>query len=313
MPKRHGEQRGERHLLQRLQREILPPEQSGAGVPFGDDMASLDAEGRWLWSCDMLCDGVDFRSQEHGWYAIGRKAAAIALSDCAAMASRPRVMLCSVCLQEALPTQAALDLLRGVHETATGFGCRLVGGDTNGWQHPAAIDVVVASEVPSGRRPVLRSGARPGDQICVTGPLGGSLLGRHMTFTPRIDLALRLADVLQPHAMIDISDGLALDLWRICEASGCGAELNEAALNAVIHPDAQRMAAQTGRSPLEHALYDGEDFELIVVADPARLRRATGDLGLRAIGRMVEMRSLTLRDTQGGARPLEIRGWEHLR
>jgi thiamine-monophosphate kinase len=277
-------------------------------------MAALQATGQLLWSCDMLCDGVDFRSQEHTWYDIGRKAAGASLSDCAAMASRPTAMLCSVCLQESMSEDDALELLRGVHDMGAQFECLLAGGDTNSWPHPSVIDVAIASSIPEGRQAVLRSGARPGDVIYVSGLLGGSILGRHLRFTPRVRLGLQIAEHLQPHAMIDISDGLALDLWRICEASVCGAVLIAEQIDAVIHPDARRLAKQTGRPPREHALFDGEDFELLVVLGSDAPQGSVAQLDLHRIGDIVAApETFALRDSAGRIHPLEARGWEHFR
>jgi thiamine-monophosphate kinase len=312
--------RGELELVRRL-RTILTaagqhaPDGPGlARVAFGDDMAALDAaDPGLLWTVDMLMDGVDFDSRTHPWRAIGRKAMAASLSDCAAMAAAPLAALCAVSLQDALAMDDALDLVRGAHECGLRFGCPIVGGDTNSWDAPTVISISIAARVPPGLHPVPRDGACPGDRIWLTGPVGGSLLGRHMTFEPRIAAALEISRHLGPHAMIDISDGLALDLGRILEASGCGAVLDAAALDAAIHPDAVRLAARDGRSLRDHALHDGEDFELIVVA-PADVASSVGDrLNLLPLGQIVASPGLVLRDAAGACTPIPVRGWEHFR
>ena len=117
----------------------------------------------------------------------------------------------------------------------------------------------------SGIAPVSRSGARPGDALHVTGPLGGSLLGHHLSFTPRVHEARKIAETLGAdlHAMMDLSDGLSLDLWRMCRASHTGAILNESQIDAVVSDDARR-CADDNRNALSHALEDGEDFELLL-------------------------------------------------
>jgi thiamine-monophosphate kinase len=112
---------------------------------------------------------------------------------------------------------------------------------------------------------VKRSGARPGDWLLVTGPLGGSILGKHLDFTPRVREALRLHEAADLRAMIDVSDGLAADVHHLCAESGCGAVLRA---EAVPVSEAAR-AMNDGRSPLEHALGDGEDFELVFAVAPA--------------------------------------------
>ncbi len=297
---------GERAFVEQLRR-MLPP-QHGAAVPFGDDMAEIP-ECNLLSSVDMLMDGVDFRSAEHDWRRIGFKALAVNLSDCAAMAARPLGALVAVALADDLSTHAALDLHQGCIDCGATFDCRVLGGDTNVWSHPTAISVTVFATL-DGRPPVLRSHAQPGDLVFLSGPVGGSLLGRHLTPNPRIKLAIRTAESLDPRAMIDISDGLAIDLDRICTASQVGAVLDVAALEPAIHPDAVRRSAQTGSTPLQHALYDGEDFELIVVVDP-RHAAAAAALGLIQVGAMEAAPGLRLREATGAQTTLAPRGWEH--
>lgn len=305
--------RGELEFLRRL-RPLLSSSGTapGATVPFGDDMAALPTHPGLLWTVDMLMDGVDFDSSVHGWHAIGRKAMAVNLSDCAAMGVQPVGALCAVALDDRLAMNDALALHAGAHETGLRYGCPVVGGDTNSWSHPTAVSITVAARAPADRLPIRRDGARPGDRVWLTGPVGGSILGRHMTFEPRVELGLELNRTLRPTAMIDISDGLALDLSRVLDASGCGAVVDAAALDAVIHADARRLAGQDGRPAREHALYDGEDFELIVVL-PAKAK--TPDchaLGLLPLGVIVAAPGLVLEE--GGRRtPLAVRGWEHFR
>jgi thiamine-monophosphate kinase len=302
---------GERALVRRF-RDLLGPGLAGAGVPFGDDMAPLTIGGPGgLWTVDMLMDGVDFDSREHAWHAIGRKALAVNLSDCAAMGVRPTSAIVAVALQDTLDDDAATELLRGLHDCGAEFGCPIVGGDTNSWAAPTVISVSVSALEQSATPPVRRDGARPGDGIYVTGPLGGSILGRHLTFTPRVTLGQAIRERLGPHAMMDISDGLALDLGRLCEASGCGAELDEADLRAVIHPDAERLSQQDTRPALDHALHDGEDFELIVVLAPDLPPDQIEELGLRRIGTADGISGLRLRSADGGISDIPERGWEH--
>ena len=162
-----------------------------------------------------------------------------------------------------------------MRELAERFGVDLVGGDTNAWDGPLVISVTLLGEA-TARGAVRRAGARPGDAILVTGPLGGSLLaGRHLRPEPRIAEALALHQAAPLHAMIDISDGLSSDLAHIlAESGGLGAVLDAAAIP--IHPDAHEMSRRDGIPALDHALNDGEDFELCLVVaadDAARLAR----------------------------------------
>lgn len=283
-------------------------------MPFGDDMASLPGSANLLLTTDMLMDGVDFDSSRHDWRAIGRKAMAVNLSDCAAMGCAPRVALCGLVLSDDMTQDDALEIIRGVRACGDEFGCALVGGDTNSWPNPAVIAVTVAAQCEAGLRPVLRSGARPGDVVYVSGALGGSILGRHMTFVPRVELGLELNRRFAPHAMIDVSDGLSVDLRHILEASGCGAELDRGLLQRAVHEDAARLSAQDGLSALHHALHDGEDFELLAVLDAATPAEELTQLGLLPLGRIASGPTRLLLSGGGEAtEEIEPRGWEHFR
>lgn len=302
--------RGERALIRRLKQD-LGAALANQTVPFGDDMAPLPGGGGLLWTVDVLTAGIDFDPAVHSWYEIGRKALAVNLSDCAAMAVVPLAALCGVVLDERMSMDDAMALLRGVRDCGEQFGCPLVGGDTNSWPQPTAISVTVAARPDGGLPPVLRTGGRPGDRVFVTGKLGGSILGRHITFTPRVALARAINAALRPHAMIDISDGLAADLGQIAEASGCGAVLDVALLAAAIHADAVELARRDGTPAVDHGLFDGEDFELIVAVDAGVPEGACENLGLLPLGELTAATGLRLRTTDGVERPLTPGGWEH--
>ncbi len=306
--------RGEEALIDRLAAALDLRRRVGGAVGFGDDMAPVHPDlPAWLWTCDQLADGVDFVSERHAWVDIGYKAMAVNLSDCAAMGVEPVSALCALTLDQTLPPEAALELARGLDACARAFGCTLCGGDTNGWSNPTVITVAVIGRCPDGLHPVPRSGARAGDGLWLTGPVGGSLLGRHLHPVPRVRESLQIVRRLAPHAMIDISDGLALDLYRMLEASRCGAVLETAALERIVHDDARQRARQTGRPALEHALYDGEDFELIV-ALPASAESDARALGLHRIGRVESGDPVVWLEAPTGSRQrVERRGWEHLR
>ncbi|HNQ24723.1 MAG TPA: thiamine-phosphate kinase [Phycisphaerae bacterium] len=277
---------------------------------IGDDMAVLASPaGLLLFASDMLLDGVHFDTTTQPLELIGRKAVACNLSDCAAMAVRPLAATVSL----AVPSQFSLAdgqrLWAGMAEMAAEFDLALVGGDTTSWTHPLAIDVAITAVPFPGVAPVTRAGARPGDRLYVTGPLGGSLAGKHLSFRPRVYEAGSLANALGPRlrAMMDISDGLALDLSRMCAASGTGATLDAQSLDHAVSEAARRLAAQDGRTPLDHLLHDGEDFELLLAVEGEAI---VPDVQLWELGAMTESQ-LLLREPDGRLAPLEPAGYLH--
>ncbi len=282
----------------------------------GDDAAILrmaQGDGCVL-TVDLLTDQVDFDLARVDPARVGRKALAVNLSDLAAMAARPLAAVVALALprQQALPL--AKQLYQGLLPLAEQYNVAIAGGDTNCWDGPLVISVTVVGEVVGGR-PLLRSGARSGDKILVTGKFGGSILGHHFEFQPRVEEALWLAGHYPLHAGIDCSDGLSLDLWRLAEASGCGAELDAGKIP--LAEAAHKLAAQAndGRTALDHALGDGEDFELILAVPPDAaselVSRQELACGLCEIGRFVPERGLWLVDESGARRPLVPQGFTH--
>jgi thiamine-monophosphate kinase len=288
------------------------PEHPRVAVGPGDDCAVIrtTAGAPWLVTTDMLLEGSHFVLAEAGARRVGRKAIAVNLSDIAAMGGRPVAAVVSVGLPQAGTQQLAEELYLGMRSIADEFGTALAGGDTNSWPGGLAIAVTLLGE-PGPQGTILRKGARPGDWLMVTGPLGGSLLGKHLDFTPRIREALALQDHAPLHAMIDISDGLAADVNHICEESGCGAVL---LADSVPISEAARLMSDS-RTPLEHALGDGEDFELafaVAAADGDRLLRTqpVPDVTLHHVGDFVAERALTLVENNR-PRPLPPTGYVH--
>ena len=283
---------------------------SSVVLGVGDDMAVVRSIAETLLiSSDMLLDGVHFDTTRHDPESIGRKAVGCCLSDCAAMAVRPMAATVSLALPGDLSTTQATLIMEGAVAMAESWDARVVGGDTTRWSGRLAIDVAIVAEPYPGVMPVRRSGALPGDRLYVTGTLGGSLLGRHLQIVPRIRESQRLAQDLgcDLHAMIDITDGLSLDLSRMCEASGVGAALEMAALERAAHHDALRAASADGRSVLDHVLSDGEDFELLVAVAPDA---GVSDTTLFAVGTVTE-RELVLSDDSGRIVPLDPKGFVH--
>jgi thiamine-monophosphate kinase len=196
-----------------------------------------------------------------------------------------------------------------LRDVADAFGVALVGGDTNSWDGRLVVSVTVLGEA-TARGPVTRRGARPGDWLFVTGPLGGSILGHHLDFTPRVREALALHQAVELRAMLDVSDGLAADVNHLCEESGCGAVLFAGAIP--ISDAARELGRGSGKTPLQHALGDGEDFELVFAVAPedgVKLLASPPVTGLVQIGECVES-GLWL-ESDGARHPLAPLGWVH--
>ncbi len=262
-------------------------------VGIGDDAAIIDVPpGRQLVATtDTIIDQVDFLWGEHSPLDIGFKAMAINLSDIAAMGGVAESALVTLSLPTQLPfsaTQIAASIYEGILQAGEQYQVAIAGGDLSVYEGPLSISITLLGSVPTGQA-WLRSGAQEGDILVVSGPLGGSLLGRHLRPRPRIDLVEPLRQAaIAVHAAMDISDGFSLDLDRLCSASGVGAEIDTSKIP--IHDDAARRAETSGRMPLDHALGDGEDFELILAISPddwQRLLPQADQLGLTAIGRFI--------------------------
>jgi thiamine-monophosphate kinase len=284
-------------------------------VPPGDDAAVLRLGGSdVVVTVDLLTEGVDFLLAQHDPRKIGRKALAVNLSDLAAMAARPLAAFVAVALPRDGARELAESLLAGMQPLAEEFGLAIAGGDTNTWDGPLVLSVTALGE-PGPGGSLRRNGARPGDVLMATGSFGGSILAHQFDFTPRVREALLLAERYPLGAGIDVSDGLAIDALHLAEESGCGVALDLA--RVPIAPDAERLAFEkpAGGTALDHALGDGEDFELLLAVAPEVARRMLDEQPLGAtplteIGRFVDAPGLwQLR--QGALTALAPRGWEH--
>jgi thiamine-monophosphate kinase len=291
---------GEFDFIQWLATQQSP--HGGVRTGIGDDLAVLKwrADDLLLVGVDQVLDGVHFDSAVHGPREIGAKAMNRNLSDCAAMAALPAAAVAAVALPHGVGTEYARELYHGMREAADRFDCALVGGDTGSWPGKLAVSVTILGRS-AGVVPVTRSGAQAGDGIFVTGPLGGSIGGRHMRFEPRVKLARELATQCRVTAMIDLSDGLSRDLAHICRASGVGALIDSGHLP--LHAD----IASNQRpdwSAAEHAVNDGEDYELLFTAavcehpSAVLVGEITQEPGVRWV-------------TARGIEPLLERAWEH--
>lgn len=282
----------------------------------GDDAAvlTLTAHAGCVVTSDMLTDGVDFVLAETDPRRVGRKALAVNLSDLAAMAARPVAAVVSLVVPNAGGKDLAMELYEGLLPLAEQFGVAIAGGDTNSWDGPLAISITAIGEE-TERGVWTRGGARIADQILVTGSFGGSILGRHFDFEPRVAEALALAATYQIHAATDVSDGLSLDLSHILTESRCGAQIDLGLIP--ISNDARQLAASStnSRTPLEHALGDGEDFELVLVASQLEAARMVNDqpldVPLTRIGEIISTQGLWHKLASGELEPIQPRGFEH--
>lgn len=290
-----------------------------AGI--GDDAAVLAGPGartigesqsagpeNLLVTTDMLIEGWHFTLETATPEQIGRKALAVNLSDIAAMAGRPTAAFISLALPKRHGRRLAEGLYGGLEPLAREFGVTIAGGDTNSWDGPLVVNVTLLGET-SGRGAVLRSGARPGDRLYCTGPLGGSRAERQFSFLPRVELAQRLHREFELHAMMDLSDGLASDLPHLARESGVAGIVRAGAVP--IHADVSPDLPAPER--LHHALSDGEDFELLIAVGPEASRdieERAAELSLHWIGQ-VEPGEGCFLEVAGTRRPLEATGWTH--
>jgi len=302
--------RGEFALIADIQR-VIGPTKGSVIAGIGDDCAVLrggDPNTYLLYTCDPVVEGVHYRSRDParlvGWKAMARN-----LSDIAAMGGVPRWAIVSIGLRSRTDVRWVKQLYAGLQAAARKFGCQIVGGDTTHVKDGAFVVVALIGEVERARI-TLRSGAKIGDSTFVTGVLGGSLRGRHLAFTPRIDEARWLVTHFPVHAMIDLSDGLSSDLQRLAERSArkVGFEIHAAEVPI----------SHAARGSLTAALNDGEDFELLFTIDPRHVTALRTKwarkfrVALTEIGRVVHStRQVTLIGRDGSKTLLTPAGYDH--
>lgn len=265
---------GETGLIARVSRRL--PQDSSVELGAGDDTAVVrpPAGARLLFASDMLVEGVHFLRSRAPARGIGWKALAVNVSDIAAMGGVPRWAVVSIGLPPSTPVRFVDELYGGLKRCARRFGVSIVGGDTN--RSPkVVIDVAILGTVNPGRA-IPRSGVRRGDALFVTGQLGGSYRsGRHLRFIPRLREAQELMRRVRLHAMIDLSDGLASDLWQVSRASRC-----------VLRVEAGRVPVARSAGSVYHALTDGEDFELLFAVGARAASRVPRRIGRCPVARV---------------------------
>ena len=240
----------------------------------GDDAAIVQTpQGDLVVTTDLIADGTHFDTNLATSAQVGRKAMAVNLSDIAAMAAQPMCAFVSLLLPFGCSQKRAEDIMESIANLGQEFDCPIAGGDTNSWDGKLAINVTILGQA-TDRGPWLRSTAAAGDFLLVTGSLGGSIAGHHLDFTPRIREALLLHEHYDVHAGMDLSDGLAVDLRRMCAQSGCGAEVFIE--NLPVSAAAKQLSCSDEES-IRRALGEGEDFELLLAVPEAEARRILHD------------------------------------
>jgi len=269
----------------------------------GDDCAvlELDKYKYQLFTCDMLIEGIDFDSCERP-YLIGRKSLAVSISDIAACAGLPRYCLVSLGLPKKISVEFLDQLTRGMLEIAKKYKINVVGGDISRAAQ-LVIDISMLGIVEK-KYLVLRSSAKIGDIIFVTGKLGGSIFGKHLRFIPRLKEARFLVENFKINSMIDISDGLIQDLGHILKQSNLGAVIYE----ELIPQDKQARN-------LHDALFMGEDFELLFTMSHTEAKRLLQQKRLtlfKPIGEIMDKKyGLRLMDKRGRLKIIKSGGFQH--
>ena len=294
------------------------PTNKSVVVGAGDDCAVLDLgvpDKLILFKTDAVVEGIHF-TRETEPEKIGRKALARCLSDIAAMAGTPNAALVTIALPKDFDANFVAKIYAGLKALAKEHCVAIVGGETTTNPERILISIALLGTVPRGKQ-VLRSGAKVGDAIFVTGELGGSLAGRHLDFEPRLAVARWLAEHFPLHALMDLSDGLAGDLRHIVKASKVGALLLKSALPVSRAAKQQAKESSTAKPAALAALTDGEDFELLFTVaskDAVKLldawKKKFPEVKLSCVGKIIAEEGILLRDKHS-SHNLNAHGYVH--
>lgn len=303
---------GEFGLIDRLRKKFPVSRFVTKGI--GDDTAVWPAEGNfyWLFTTDQIIEGVDFELRKTSPERIGWKAVATNVSDIAAMGGWPFMATITLAMPAATPVSFVDRLYKGIKRAAKRFRFEVVGGDLSRLDR-ISISVAMVGKVEK-KSLTLRSGAKTGDKIFVSGSLGGSILGRHLSFEPRLKLSRFLVKHSRLHAMIDVSDGLVQDLGHILNSSGVGARIY---LDRVpVSRAAYKLAKKNKELAFRHALTDGEDYELLWTVSPAEaesLKKHRTPCPIREIGVVTKTRGLVIKLSESDRRTVRISklGYRH--
>ncbi len=317
----------EKALIKRIRQQARMGRALHILAGIGDDCAVLRLPPRHeaLITTDFSLEGIHFRRDWHPPEVIGHRCLTRGLSDIAAMGGEPIAAFLSLALPRKFRQSWVDRFLRGLLQLANDFGVTLAGGDTAESRDGILADIVVLGSVPKSKA-ILRSGARPGDHVYVSGQLGGSAatielllhspskklhptaFSRHFYPIPRIKLGRILGEKGFASAMIDLSDGLSTDLAHICDESGVGAEIRSEAIPR----------ATMGKPPreveLRFALHGGEDYELLfTVPRTRRIPETISGVPITLIGEITKRKGVILIDENSVGRDLLPEGWEHFR
>jgi len=319
----------EEQVLKRIASEAKRARLAAAGVHLGigDDAALFKprAGRQMILTCDWSLEGTHFLRDKHPADAVGWKSLARAVSDIAAMGGTPRCYLLSLALPSTHTGRWLTGFLRGLRRASRAFHCELAGGDTTR-REQILINITVVGEIAPGQA-LQRAGARAGDLIFVSGKLGEAdrgwerlqkirggvkkddrLLRKHLYPEPRLALGEWLAKNKLATAAMDVSDGLSIDLLRLCTANGVGARVDVAALPMLRDVDKARA--------VRLALHGGDDYELLFTVAPRKSRqipRTFGGLPLSLIGRITRERKMEVHMEDGSVRRLHPEGWDPFR
>jgi len=309
-----------------IQKQLKYP--SEIFIRSGDDAAGIRiGRNSVLVTTDFIVEGIDFHLKTATPYQIGYKALAVSISDMAAMggvseklyavatvALRPNLFLRTVSPQDESAGKFAQELFRGMKSVADKFKVSIVGGDVSSVKGPISISTTILGVEARHAVPIQRSGAQIGDAIMVTGELGGSILGKHLNFIPRLNEARILTKMYTINSMIDISDGLLADLNHILEASDKGAVLFESLIP--VSSAARKLSQKDKKSPLHHSLFDGEDFELLFTLPMREAERLLRDKPFKTmlslIGIIQFEKGILLLDKNGRTKKIKPKGYEHI-
>lgn len=305
-------------LIKLLTRDL--PGNDRVVVAAGDDCAALKGETSeelLLFKTDAIVEGMHFTAETPP-EKIGRKALARCLSDIAAMAGSPTAALVTLALPADFDPARVESIYLGLNKLAREFNVAIVGGETTTNPGGILISISLLGRVESSEI-TLRSTAKLGDAIFVTGELGGSIDGKHLDFEPRLTQARWLADRFPLNSMIDLSDGLATDLKHVLDASKVGADLLSSAIPISRAARDVKARSANGKTPLSAALSDGEDFELLFTIPSKHAvplndtwKKQFPDLKLSCIGKTTETLGLRIRD-RNSIHPMAIDGYVHFK
>jgi len=308
-------------------RRRTPRSKPGLSLGIGDDAAlvTVPRGQELILTADMSIEDVHFKADLHPPQAVGHRALARSLSDIAAMGGIPRFALVSLALSRNSEQIWLKGVYSGLLALAKKFGVAIIGGDTAVTSEPTMIDVIMTGEVPRGRG-LRRSGAKEGDQIFVSGRLGLSALGlrllqsgsaiqktaeklavrAHLYPQPQCALGQFLSHNRLASAMMDLSDGLSIDLRRLCVASDVGAKLfaKEIPVPTLLNQG----------DALALALHGGEDYQLLFTVPPGKAVKVPshfGEVALHGIGEISRKKAINLITSEGKALPIEPQGWDH--